>query len=433
MELKIERVNSANATIEATLLQNDIEKKVEKIAKDAAKNMKIDGFRKGRVPLSVIKRRYSDKLIQDAEGEAFRELVDRALKDLEILNEDLIGEPQITKFDKLDGGEIDVEFKLGIKPTIEVESYEELIPEVEEVEITEEEVDERLKDLAKAQAPLKKVEEDRELKEGDYAKIDFEGFVDSEPLEGGKAENYSLEIGSKSFIEGFEEQLIGMRVNDEKEVNVSFPESYHKRELANKPANFKVKLKEIEAKDEVQIDDELAKKMLPGEESPTVDMLKDKIREQIKSEKMTNLYNNELKPKLIDKLIEAFEFDLPDFVVEQEIDLAFRNRLQTMKEDEVNSLKDDKDRAKEIREELRDDAKKSVKITFIIDTLAKKEDIDVSENEMFQTIYYEAMQMGQNPQQLVEMYQNQGLLPAIKMAMIEDKLLSKLLDRKLKK
>ena len=430
MEIKVNRVDTANAKIECALSMDDIAKKVEKVARDASKTMKIDGFRKGKVPVSVVKRRFGDKLDQDAENESLRELVDRAIKDLEITAEDLIGEPQVAKYDK-GNDKIDIEINLGIKPQIELGDYVSLIPEVPTVEVSEDEINERIEGLAKAQAPFTKVEEDRAIANGDFALIDFEGFLGDEAFEGGKAEGHNLEIGSGSFIPGFEEQLVGMKAGEAKDINVTFPENYQSENLAGKEVTFKVKLNEIQEKGQPELNDELAKKMLPGESEATVEMLTEKIKEQIQSEKRAKLYNDDLKPSLIDKFVEAFKFDLPQFVIEQETDLILRNKLQALAEDEMKEYQDNKDKVVELRDTLKDEAYKSVKVTFIIDALAKKEEVDIAENELMQTIYYEAMQMGQEPQKLFELYQKQGLLPAIKMAMIEDRLLSKLLDRKL--
>jgi len=222
-----------------------------------------------------------------------------------------------------------------------------------------------------------------------------------------------------------------MKPGETRTIEVTFPEDYHNKDIAGKKAKFEVTLKEIQVKEEPKIDDELAKKMLPNEENPTVELLKEKIKEQIKSEKLSKLYNEELKPKLIENLVEKYDFDLPENIVEQEIDIKLNEKLRSMSEDELKELKDNPDKVKELRESLKDEAKKSVKATFIVDALAKKEGISVDDNEVIQTIYYEAMQMGQNPQEVLEAYKKQGLLPAIKMAMIEDKLLTHLLNKKL--
>ncbi len=428
MEVNAKKSNDANVQVEAKIAKSDIEKRADKIAKEAAKQMKIDGFRPGKAPVSVVKKRLGERLEQDAEAEALREVLNTASKELELDADKIIGEPAVTKFDR--GEEfIEVELKLSLRPEIEVGDISGLIPEVQKPEVSDEEVEERIKELAEAQAPFESIEEDRGLQEGDLAVFDFEGFLDGEPFEGGKAEDYELRIGSGQFIPGFEEQMIGMKKGEEKTIKVTFPEDYGNEKLAGKEVEFKINLKDIKVKQPVEIDDSLAKKIM-GDDNATLDQLKEEIRKQIASEKLSKLYNDELKPKLVEALVEAFEFDLPESVVDQEVELALRNKVQQMSEEELAELRENEEKVKELREELREEAAKSVKATFIVDALAKSEGVDVTDQEMMQTIYYEAMGMGQDPQKTFEYYQKQNLLPAIKMAMIEDRLLTKLLNEK---
>ena len=429
MEVTAKKTDSANVSVEAKIAQSDIDKKVEKIAKDAARQMKIDGFRPGKAPVSVVKKRLGERLVQDAEAEALREVLNTASKELELDADKIIGEPAVTKFDRGDE-EIEVELKLSLRPEFEIEGVEELVPEVKTPRVTKKEVEERIKELAEAQAPFESIEEDRGLEEGDMAVFDFEGFLDGEPFEGGKAENFELRIGSNQFIPGFEEQMKGMKKGESKRIKVTFPEDYGSKNLAGKEVEFDIRLHDIKAKQPVKIDDELAKKLLPGDENATLEKLEKEVKEQIRSEKLSKIYNEELKPKLVEALVEKFTFDLPESVVEQEIEMALRNKVQQMSEEELTQLREDEEKVKELRESLREDAAKSVRATFIIDALARKEGVDVNEQEMMQTIYYEAMSMGQDPQQTFEYYQKQNLLPAIKMAMIEDRLLTKLLNEK---
>lgn len=431
MEIKVNKINSANAEINAAITRDTINANLEKIAGQLAKTANVPGFRKGKVPVSAVKKQYGERLEQDAEAEALRELLNKGMEMMEIANDALIGEPQIAKFDKKDDL-IDVMVKIAMRPEIELGDYAALVDAFEKPAISDEDVIKRIEELAQAQAPYVDVEEDRALVEGDTALIDFEGFIDGEAFEGGKAEGFSLRLGSGQFIPGFEDQVIGMKKGEEKTIDVTFPENYGSDKLAGKPAQFKVKVNGIQTKGEVTIDDELAKKMLPGEEEATLDMLKEKVKEQIENEELSKLYNDELKPKLLEKFVEAFNFDLPDFVVEQEMDMALNKKARELSEEELNELKESEEKVKELRETFREDASKSVKATFIIDALAKAESLEVPEQEVMQTIYFEAMQMGQDPAQAYEHYKNAGYLPAIQMAMLEDKLLSKLLNDKIK-
>lgn len=433
MEFSANRVDSANAVITANIAKEVVESNLDKVAKQAAKTMNVQGFRKGKVPVAVVKQRFADKLREDAEAEALRKVLGEALKELNIANADLIGEPTISKFDKKEDGSIDIEISVACKPVIDLGDYKSLIPAVEDKAVDVKEIDARLEEIAKSSAPLEKIARKRAVKDGDHAVIDFEGFVDGVAFDGGKAEKYPLHVGSGSFIPGFEDQVIGMKYEEQKDVVVTFPTSYQAKDLAGKEATFKVTLHEIQEKVAAELNDEFAKRMLPGEENVTIDTLREKIKEQMKSEVMRKYYTEELKPAYLETLVERIEFALPNSVVDQEINYALNNKVRTMSEDEIKALREDASKVEEIRNELKADAVNSVKATFIIDALAKAENVQVSDQEVMQVLYYEAMQMGQNPQEIVKQYQEAGYLPAIKMSMIEEKVISKLLDEKLGK
>jgi len=431
MEIKSNKINGANAEIQAVILKEVVDANLEKIAKQLSKTANVQGFRKGKVPVAIIKKQYGERLVQDAEAEALREVLNKGLEELEIANEALIGEPNISQFDKSDE-KIEVTVKVATRPTIELGEYATLVKEFEKPAITDETVEERIKELAQAQAPFVDVEEDRALVDGDTALIDFEGSVDGELFEGGAAQDFSLRLGSGQFIPGFEDQVIGMKKGEEKVIKVTFPENYGGEKLAGKDAEFKVTVKAIQTKGEVVIDDELAKKMLPGQEDADLVKLKEQVKIQMENEELSKLYNDELKPALLETFVTEYNFDLPEFVVEQEIDMALNQKAREMSEEEIKELQESEDKLKELRETFRDDAVRSVKATFIIDALAQAEEVKVEEQEVMQTIYFEAMQMGQDPQAAYEQYKKAGYIPAIQMSMVEDKVLSKLLNAKIK-
>ncbi|APW66314.1 MULTISPECIES: trigger factor [Arcobacteraceae] len=433
MEFKANKVDEANAVVSATITKETIDTNLDKVAKQAAKTMDIQGFRKGKVPVAVVKQRYADKLTEDAEGEALRAILADGLKELNITNEDLVGEPSITKFDKKEDGSIDVEVSVACKPAVELGDYKSFLPEVEDKAIDAKEIDAKLEEMAAQSAPLTKIARKRMVKDQDHALIDFEGFVDGVAFDGGKAEKFALHIGSGSFIPGFEDQVIGMKYDEEKDITVTFPAEYQSADLAGKEAVFKVKLHEIQEKAAGEINDEFAAKMLPGEENVTVDTLKEKLEEQMKAEAKNKYYREELKPAYLETLVEKLTFALPSTVVDQEVNQALNNKVRSMSEDEIKALQEDAAKVEEMREELKEDAQNSVKATFIVDALAKAESVDVTDQEVSQVLYYEAMQMGQNPQDVLKQYQEAGYLPAIKMSMIEEKVITKLLDEKLAK
>ncbi len=430
MEIKAKKQDSANAKVEAKITSDMLEKKENEIAKTASKDMKIDGFRKGKVPVHVVKARYGDKLKEDAKSEAIREIYDEGLKELGIDATLIIGEPQVTKFDEKDG-EIEVEISIATRPDIKIEGYKELVPDVKAVKATKKEQDERFNQVLESSAKLEPLKKKRALKSGDFALIDFEGFKDGKPFEGGKADGYTLEIGSGSFIPGFEEQLEGMKEGETREIEVTFPENYQSADLAGQGVIFKVTLNEIQEKViPADLDDETLKQLLPNEEKQSVEVLKERILEQLESEKLAKMYQEEIKPKYVEELVKKYKIDLPENIVNQEIDMALNSELSNMKEEDAKKIVSDEKELEKKREELKEDAQNSVKLTFIVDELAKKEGIAVDDQEVMQTLYYEALQSGQNPQETLKYYEQQGLLPAVKMAIIEDRLFTKLFNEK---
>ena len=426
MNITVTKKDDANVLVTAKIENADIEKKVNKIAKQLAKTQKVDGFRKGKVPVVIIKKMYGEKLTQEAESELVGEVIENARKELDIKSEDIIGEPTFNKFEKNDDG-IELELVLSLKPTIQAEGYKELAPKFEEPVVDPKEVEERLNKLLENNTPYKKLKEDRPLQNGDQATFDFVGKIDGEEFEGGKAEGYELIIGSGQFIPGFEDQMVGMNKGETKDIKVTFPEDYQAKDLAGKEATFTITLNDIKARDDIKLDEEMVKRLIPGDENATAETVKEKVEEQIKSEKIAKLYQEKLKPKLMEILVAEYDFALPENIVEQEIDAQVNQKAQNMSKEELEEYKNNEEKLKELRESVREDAVNSVKATFLVDAIAKKENINVTDQEVTQTLYYEALMSGQDPQQVIEYYEKNNLLPAIKMSMIEDKLFSKIL------
>jgi len=426
VKVTVNKVDEANIIVSGTIENSVVEAHIGTMAIQAGKEMKVDGFRKGKVPAHVVKKLHGEKLAQDAEGEALRELIDAGVKEAGLNAADILGQPSFKKYEKKDAG-IEVEVEVSTRPVFELEGYMDILPSFEKPTADQKEIDEKLKEIASGNAPFEKIKRKRMAKDSDMTLIDFEGFVDGVAFDGGKAEKFNLKIGSNSFIPGFEEQIIGMKYEEQKDVVVTFPAEYQSKDLAGKEATFKVTLHEIQEQGEVEINDELAKKLLQGEENATVEMLTEKVKTQIESAAVSKLYNEDLKPKIVSALVEKFAFALPNNIVAQEIDAKVNAKAQAMSEDELNGFKDAPEKVDALRDEVREDAEASVRATFIVDALAKKEEISVEDQEVSQAIYYEAMMSGQDPQEVIKYYQENNLLPAVKMGMIEDKLFGKML------
>ena len=425
MKVTVKKVDDANIIVSGTIENSVVDAHINTMAIQAGKEMKVDGFRKGKVPPHVVKQLHGDKLAQDAEGEALKDLIDAGVKKADINAADILGQPSFKKYDKKDKG-IEVEVEVSTRPVFELDGYMDVLPKFKKPKADAKEVEEKLNEIAAGQAPFEKIKRKRMVKDGDMTLIDFEGFVDGVAFDGGKAEKFNLKIGSGSFIPGFEEQIIGMKYEEQKDVVVTFPKDYQSADLAGKEATFKVTLHEIQEQAAVEITDELAQKLL-SDEKATVAMLTEKVETQITTAAVSKLYNEDLKPKLIEALVEKFDIALPNNIVDQEIDAKINAKAQEMTEEELNSFKDNPKKVDALRDEVKPDAIASVKATFIVDALAKKENITVEDQEVSQAIYYEAMMSGQDPQEVTKYYQDNNLLPAVKMGMIEDKLFGKML------
>ncbi|MCJ8007014.1 trigger factor [Lederbergia wuyishanensis] len=344
--------------------------------KKVSKQVNIPGFRKGRIPRSMFEKRFGvESLYQDALDAI---LPDAYISAIEETGIEPIDRPDIEIEQMEQGKELIFKATVQVKPEVKLGEYKGLEVEKMDTEVTDEDVDAELKQLQERQAELV-VKEEGEVAEGDTVVIDFEGFVDGEPFEGGKSENYSLEIGSGSFIPGFEEQLVGVKAGEEKDVEVTFPEEYHAEELAGKPAVFKVKLHEIKSKELPELDDEFAKDV--SEESETLEDLKASIKNRLVESKK-NEAEQTLRNELVDKASENAEVEIPEVMITTEVDRMlkeFEQRLQMqgMTLDLYFQFSGQDEDA--LREQMKEDAQKRVKTNLTLEAIAKAENIEVDD------------------------------------------------------
>lgn len=437
MNVDVERINIANAVIKAFVEEKEFSSKLDDMAKKDLKNVKMDGFRPGKTPLKLLKQKFSKELQESVEQSFVQTIFQDGLKKIGVSKEDVLGEPIFDKFDSVNNT-MDIVMRVSLKPIFKLADYNECVPEIKEQSVTKKEVDERMEQMASSYTEPQEVKGRDIVQDKDFANIDFEGFIDDKAFEGGSAKDFALEIGSKSFIDTFEEQIIGMKIGDNKDINVVFPKNYQKAELSDKKAVFKVKLNSIKVKDTLSVNDELAQKVLTpqkdkdGKEKKfTLKDLEVQLKENISREKK-NAYYADLKKDFFDKLIEQLEdFPLPENIIEQEIVSMSRQKINEMDDKEVEELKEDSKKVDEIRESCKDEATKRVRLTFIIDAIAQKEDISITEQQLMQEVYTEALYNRQDPREMYEAYRKNNLIPALRMALVEDKLTAKLFDKKL--
>lgn len=378
MSLQVEKLekNMAKLTIEASA--EEFDKAIQKAYHKNKNKINIQGFRRGKAPLELIEKMYGPEIFyEDAANEIIPAAYEKAAEEsgLEIVSRPEINVVQIEK-----GKPFIFTAEVAVKPEVTLGEYKGIEVEKKEITVTDEEVMARIDREREQNARIITVE-DRPVQMNDIAVIDFEGFVDGKPFEGGKAEDYSLTIGSKSFIDNFEEQLIGKSVGEEAEVNVTFPEDYHVKELAGKPALFKVKIKEIKYKELPELDDDFAQDV---SEFDTLDEYKESIRAKIKETKEKEL-KTARENEVIDKIIENAKMDIPEPMIETQVsqmaeDFAQRMRYQGLSMDQY--FKYTGMDSKKFLETLRPQALKRIQTRLVLEAIVKAENIEVTEEEL---------------------------------------------------
>ena len=379
MSVKWEKQEGNEGVLTIEVSAEDFNNALDQAFKKVVKDVQIPGFRKGRIPRNIFENRFGvESLYQDAVDFVLPGAYTKAIDETGI---EPIDQPSI------DVGEINknepVVFTatVQVKPEVTLGEYKGIEVEKKDIEVTDEDVDQALEELREKHVELI-IKEDGEVEDGDTVVIDFEGFSDGEAFEGGKGENHSLEIGSGQFIPGFEEQLIGKKSGEETEVEVTFPEEYHAEDLAGKAATFKVKIHEIKAKELPELDDDFAQDV--DEEAETLEELKDKTRKDLEESKK-QAAENEKRETLIEKASENAEVDIPDVMVETELDQMmkeFEQRLQMQGmtlEMYTQFSGQDED---QFKDQMRDDAKKRVKTNLTLEAIVAAEDLKVSEEEI---------------------------------------------------
>lgn len=373
-----EKKEGNEGVLTITVPAERFEKALDQAFKKVVKDVNIPGFRKGKVPRPIFEQRFGvESLYQDAIDIVLPSAYSEAVEQTDIFPVD---QPSID-IDEIERGK-DLVFvcEVTVKPEVKLGDYKGLEVDVEEEEVTEEHVTYELEALQESHAELV-VKEEGTVEEGDTVVIDFEGFIGDEPFEGGKGENHPLEIGSGQFIPGFEEELIGKETG-ETEVNVTFPEDYHAKELAGKEATFKVTIHEIKEKELPALDDEFAKDV--DEEVESLEELKEKKREELLKERK-QAAENKKREQLIEQVTENAEIDIPEAMVQTELDQMlneFEQRLQMQGMNLENYFQFSGQTEEQLKEQMETDAQLRVKTNLVLEAVLEAEQIEVEEADI---------------------------------------------------
>lgn len=421
MKVQIENTGSFEKKIFFEIPGDVVSKEVESTYRALNQNAKLKGFRPGKVPRSILERYYKiqveneviAKLIEDSYGKAVEEHHLTPVAPPTIL--DRAFEP---------GKDFKYTVTVEVKPEITVEGYLALEVERPPVAVTEEEVEARLKGLQDSHAQLKPLETDRPVQEKDFVIVDFTGSLDGKPLEGWKVNDHLLEVGSKSLVGGLDERLVGFPRNQEREIPLTLPENYPRKELAGKEINVRLKVKEIKEKILPALDDEFAKE---AGDFQTLQDLRARLRKNLEEQKQAQA-DQAAKEKLLDLLREKHPFAIPKSLIERQVQhIMARTELQMARQGlKLDSASMD---SQKIQESLTPTAENEVRGSLILEKVAELEKLSVSEDEVEQRLQRLATQLNQRVETVKNYYEKKDRLEDLRALMLEEKTLDFLLSK----
>ena len=400
MNCKVEKTENANEVkLEITVEAKKFDETMKKIYFKTAKYVNIPGFRKGKAPMNIVERYYGTEIFyEDTFNEIAQETLEQAVEENKL---DVVSRPDIEVTQIGKGQDLIYTAIFQTKPEAKLGKYKGIEIKKIEYNVEDKDIEHELEHMQEHNSRLISID-DRPVEDGDITVIDFEGFVDGKTFEGGKAENYELTIGSKTFIPGFEDQIIGMKIDEEKDVNVTFPEEYFSKDLAGKEATFKVKLHEIKKKELPKLDDEFAKDV---SEFDTLEELKKSIKEKLEEDaKQRQKYETE--EAVVKAVTENIEVEVPSGMIETEVenmikDIETRLSYQGLKlEQYLQMLNKTED---EMKKEYEPQALEAVKTRLMIDAVIKAEKIEANIEEIDEKIKEMAKNYGkENDEEFIQ-------------------------------
>nr|WP_299239933.1 trigger factor [uncultured Halomonas sp.] len=415
MQASIETTSQIERRVTVQVPAAEVDQAVAARLKDAAKNVRLNGFRQGRVPMAVVKQRYGNDVRNEVVGEMMRQHYVKAITEHSL---NPAGYPALEPTVNESGKDLEFVATLEIYPEVELASIEGTEIERPVAKIEEADVDQMIETLRKQNASWEPV--DRAAAEGDQVKLDFKGYLGDEPFDGGEAEGHELVLGSNSFIPGFEEQLEGVKAGDETDIKVTFPEDYQAEHLAGKEATFKVKVHQVSAQQLPEIDDEFIKQF--GVEEGDKDKFRAEIRKNMERE-VKQAIDNRVKQQALEALKDANDIPVPASLIEQETEGLKRQAAQQF------GLGEDFDVSQLPNELFAEQAKSRVQIGLLLAEVIKANELEASDDEIKAKVE-ELAQQYQQPEQVIEYYlKDEQMKNQVKSAVLEEKAVDKLLEQ----
>jgi trigger factor len=421
MRASAEEISPIKKKISIEIPEDQVTQEVDSFYKKLGRTAKIKGFRPGKVPRNILERYFKDY----AKAEVVRKLIEESYpKALSETHLEPVSPPVVDPGEFAEGKPFQYSAVIEVKPEIKLEGYTGLKIEGKREEVKDEEVEERLKALQNLHSNLKTISEVRAIQAGDYVILNYEASLGGKSLEGGKAIDFTVEVGSGQFIPAFEEKLIGLKLEEESEIEVTFPQDYGYQKWAGKTISFQVKIKEIKEKVLPPLDDEFARDL--GDYS-SLGELKAKLKGEIEKEKELAL-ERQLRDQVVDQLLEANPFEVPESLVdEQAKTLVSDTKLRLASQGVV--LKNLGVSEEKLQEDYKTMAQKQVRTFLLLEKIAGQEGIAATDEEAEDRLKEMSERMHQKFDAVKQYYEKNGLLPEVKAGIIRDKALSFLLEK----
>ncbi len=425
MKFSLEKQENNRAYFSIEISADKFEEAVQKSYLKNRGKFNIHGFRRGKTPRKIIEMNYGEGIFyEDAINEILPEAYDLAIADL---NLEVVSSPDVdVEYIEKDKPVI-IKVEVDVKPEVKLGDYQSIELEKIEYNVTDELIEAELKQAQDMNSRLIEVE-DRPVEKGDIVTIDYEGFIDGEAFPGGKAENHQLEIGSNTFIPGFEDQLIGKEKHEEFEIQVTFPEEYHAENLAGKEATFKIKIHGVKVKDLPELDDEFAKDV---SEYDTLEEYKESIKNTLE-ENLKEQEKVETENRVLEKVVELSEVDIPKSMIEAQVedeikDFEYRLRMQGLEFEkylEITNMTIDS-----MKEQFRPNVANRVKTELVLEAIGKAENIEVSDEDIEAEIEKLSEQYGKDDKEKFKENMRKGDLNFLKIGITNNKVLDLLMSK----
>ena len=421
MKTTIENVNSVKKRLIVEIEAHEIDKRIDDAYRKLGRTAKIKGFRPGKAPRKILERYYGEGLLEDVKQSIIKETLPSALEETSIIP---INIPQVENEILKAGEGYTYTAVMEVRPEFELKDYQGIEVKKEKYHVTEGDVEKQIQAIREAGADLKPLQEDRGIKEGDYAVLDYEGFEGQKAIQGIGSKNFVVKIGSNRSYPGFEDALIGHRPGDTLDIKVDFDKGYFHSALAGKGVTFKTDIKEVKLPELPELNDEFAKGL--GGNFSGLGELRKKLKEDLvaKEEKRVD---NELKERILAKISGSVDFELPESLIEPEISSSIENIRQNLIRAGSSLEKSGLDEAR-LREDMRPAAEKKVKGLLILGEIAKQNNLTVEESDITKGFEEVSRGTGHDPVELRKYYEANNLMDAFRQTLLKEKTLNFLVE-----